>query len=163
MLNLLHPARDACNKAVEEKMRLQSLVVPAVLASLVTTSAQAEDAGRYRLEKSADVYVRMDVLTGEMSLCMERSSQLVCKSAAEERTAFQDEIERLQGTVKALDERIAKLENSLSARLESNLPSEEDFTKTMSYMERFLRGFMGIVKDLDKDNGSSDRPVPQKT
>jgi hypothetical protein len=34
------------------------------------------------------------------------------------------------------------------------LPSEEDFNKTMSYMERFLRGFMGIVKDMDKDNGA---------
>jgi hypothetical protein len=144
-------------------MRLQSLVVPAVLAALATSSAQAENAGRYRLEKSADGYVRMDTQTGEMSLCGERSGQLVCKSAADERTAFQDEIERLQGTVKGLDERIARLENSLAARLESSLPSEEDFNKTMSYMERFLRSFMGIVKDLNKDDAGNDGPSPQKT
>ena len=144
-------------------MRLQSLVVPAVLAALVTASAQAEDAGRYRLEKSADGYVRMDTQTGEMSLCGERSGQLVCKSAAEERAAFQDEIDGLQATVKALDERVARLENSLAARLESSLPSEEDFTKTMSYMERFLRSFMGIVKDLNKDDAGNGTPAPQKT
>ncbi|TIU26520.1 MAG: hypothetical protein E5W34_04165, partial [Mesorhizobium sp.] len=78
--------------------------------------------------------------------------------------AFQDEIDRLQGSVKALDERVAKLENSLSAQLESKLPSEEDFNKTMSYMERFFRSFMDIVKDMDKENGDGGaKPAPQKT
>jgi flagellar motility protein MotE (MotC chaperone) len=99
-----------------------------------------------------------------MSICEERSGQLVCKMAADERAAFQDEVDRLQGSVKALDERVAKLENSLSARLESQLPSEEDFNKTMGYMERFLRGFMDIVKDMDKDNsGDGAKLNSQKT
>ncbi|TGV95506.1 hypothetical protein EN797_040130, partial [Mesorhizobium sp. M2E.F.Ca.ET.154.01.1.1] len=92
------------------------------------------------------------------------SGHLVCKMAADERAAFQDESDRLQGSVKALDERVAKLENSLSARLESQLPSEEDFNKTMSYMERFFRSFMDIVKDMDKENGDGGvKPSPQKT
>jgi hypothetical protein len=44
------------------------------------------------------------------------------------------------------------------------LPSEEDFNKTMSYMERFLRGFMGIVKDMEKDSGEDGlKPNSQKT
>jgi len=92
----------------------------------------------------ANAAVRMiDTRTGNVPLM-----------AADERAAFQDEIDRLQTSVKAMDERVTKLENSLSARLESKLPSEEDFNKTMSYMERFLKGFMGIVKDMDKDNGA---------
>jgi len=33
----------------------------------------------------------------------------------------------------------------------------------MSYMERFLRGFMGIVKDMDKDNGGGAQLNSQKT
>jgi hypothetical protein len=73
-------------------------------------------------------------------------------------------LHRLQTSVKALDERVAKLENSLSARLESKLPSEEDFNKTMGYMERFVRGFMGIVKDMDKESGGDGAKLnPQKT
>ncbi|TIS04904.1 MAG: hypothetical protein E5X09_21840, partial [Mesorhizobium sp.] len=105
-----------------------------------------------------------DTQTGAMSICEERSGQLVCKLAADERSAFQDEIDRLQSTVKALDERVAKLENSLSARLESQLPSEEDFNKTMSYMERFFRSFMDIVKDIDRQEGDGGtKPSPQKT
>ncbi|PBB90414.1 MAG: hypothetical protein EOQ55_27920 [Mesorhizobium sp.] len=145
-------------------MRLQHILIPAALCSLVAASAYSEETDRYRLEKSANGYVRMDTQTGAMSICEERSGQLVCKLAADERSAFQDEIDRLQSTVKALDERVAKLENSLSARLESQLPSEEDFNKTMSYMERFFRSFMDIVKDIDRQEGDgATKPSPQKT
>ena len=143
-------------------MRITSLAACLVFASFFAVPAHADDAGRYRLEKSADGYVRMDTQTGAMSICNERDGQLVCRVAADERTAFQDDIDRLQGSVKALEERVAKLENSLAARLESKLPTEEEFNKTMSYMERFVRGFMGIVKDMDKDNDPA-KPNLQKT
>jgi tetrahydromethanopterin S-methyltransferase subunit B len=148
---------------MEEKMRFQHLVVPAVLVCMTAASAQAEDAGRYRLEKSADGYVRMDTQTGAMSKCQEQNRQLVCRMAADERTAFQDQVDDLQESVKALDARVARLENSLSARLESQLPSEEEFNRTMGYMERFVRGFMGIVKDMNKDEADAAKPLPQKT
>ncbi|MER8393012.1 hypothetical protein NKH10_14005 [Mesorhizobium sp. M1340] len=143
-------------------MRLKHVLIPAALVSLIAASAFSEEADRYRLEKSANGYVRMDTQTGAMSLCEERSGQLVCKTAADERAAFQDEVDRLQNSVKALDERVAKLENSLAARFESTLPSEEDFNKTMGYMERFLRSFMDIVKDMDKDEDGA-KPNSQKT
>jgi tetrahydromethanopterin S-methyltransferase subunit B len=151
------------NWPMEEKMRLHHLVVPAVLVCMTAASAQAEDAGRYRLEKSADGYVRMDTQTGAMSKCQEQNGQLVCRMAADERTAFQDQVDDLQESVKALDARVARLENSLSARLESKLPSEEEFNRTMGYMERFVRGFMGIVKDMNKDEADAAKPLPQKT
>lgn len=144
-------------------MRFQHLVVPAVLVCMAAASAQAEEAGRYRLEKSADGYVRMDTQTGAMSKCQEQNGQLVCRMAADERTAFQDQVDDLQESVKALDARVARLENSLSARLESKLPSEEEFNRTMGYMERFVRGFMGIVKDMNKDEADAAKPLPQKT
>ncbi|RJT38829.1 hypothetical protein D3227_16385 [Mesorhizobium waimense] len=135
-------------------MRLQYILIPAALVSLIAASAWSEETDRYKLEKSTNGYVRMDTQTGAMSICEERAGQLVCKMAADERAAFQDEVDRLQTSMKAMDERVTRLENSLSARLESKLPSEEDFNKTMSYMERFLRGFMGIVKDMEKDDGA---------
>jgi len=143
-------------------MRLQHILIPAALVSLVAASAWSEETDRYRLEKSANGYVRMDTQTGAMSICEERSGQLVCKMAADERAAYQDEIDKLQTSVKALDERVAKLENSLSARLESQLPSEEDFNKTMGYMQQFFRTFKDIVKDMDKDDDGA-RLNSQKT
>lgn len=144
-------------------MRFQHLVIPALLAGLTATTASAEDSGRFRLEKTADGYIRMDTQTGAMSRCREQGEQLVCRMAADERGAFQDEIDRLQTSIDTLEQRVVKLENSLSARLESKLPTEEEFDKTMGYMERFFRSFMGIVRDLNKDEPDTLKPLPQKT
>lgn len=145
-------------------MRLHHVLLPAALCSLVAASAYSEETDHFRLEKSADGYVRMDTRTGAMSICEERSGQLVCKMAADERAAYQDEIDRLDNSVKALDARVAKLENSLSARLESQLPSQEDFNKTMGYMQQFFRTFKDIVKDMDKEDGDGGaKPHQQKT
>ena len=136
-------------------------------------SASAAEPDRYRLEKTPNGYVRMDTATGEMSVCQEKWGELVCKMAADERTAVQDEIERLQSdmkaledrlaTVKALEERVKTLENSLTAKIENSLPTEEDFNKTMSYMERFFRNFMDIVKDFESEDTKPTEPGSDRT
>lgn len=153
-------------------MRPIALIVPVLLVSL-TAGASAAEPDRYRLEKSPEGYVRMDTRTGEMSICQEKWGELVCKMAADERTAVQDEIERLQSEMKALEDRlagmkaledrVAKLENSVTARIEKTLPTEEDFNRTMSYMERFFRSFMGIVRDFENENSKPAEPGTDKT
>ncbi|MFI0844268.1 hypothetical protein [Mesorhizobium sp. IMUNJ 23232] len=140
-------------------MRLLPLTTISLAAVLSSTAFAQED--RYVLEKSGDGFVRMDRRTGEMSTCTQDGASLVCKLAADERTAYQDEIDRLQQDMKALDERVARLENSLTSRLESSLPSEEEFQKGLGYMERFLRTFRDTVQGLDKqplDQGGSAGP-----
>lgn len=129
---------------------MRSLSIALVLGGLplLATSAAAQEAERYRLEKTDEGYVRMDTRTGEMSVCEERASQLICRVAADERTALQDEIDRLNASLKALEERVTALEKK---PVVPGLPTEEEFEKTMSYMERFFRGFMDIVKDFEND------------
>lgn len=142
-------------------MRPVALLVPALLLAGIAGSARGEDVDRYRLEKTENGYVRMDTATGEMSLCEERGGQLVCKIAAEERAAFQDEIDRLQTKLDGLEERVAKLE----ARPEIPkvlVPSEEEFDRSMDLMEKFFRRFMGIAKDFEKDKDQPEAQ-PQKT
>ncbi|KQU75475.1 hypothetical protein ASC75_18030 [Aminobacter sp. DSM 101952] len=144
-------------------MRAVLMLVP-LLAGLGGGSAFAAEGPRYQMEKTDKGYVHMDTQTGEMSICEERDSQLVCKLAADERSALQDEIGRLQTELKAIDQRIVKLENSLTARMESKLPTEEEFEKTMGYMERFFRSFMGMVKDMEKeDKAQQPELAPNKT
>jgi predicted nuclease with TOPRIM domain len=149
-----------------------ALISPLLLLPLLA-GASATEPDRYRLEKTPDGYVRMDTRTGEMSVCQEKWGELVCKMAADERTAVQDEIERLQSDIKALEDRVAnvkalegrvaKLENSMTARIEQSLPTEEDFNKTMSYMERFFRSFMGIVRDFENENSTPSEPGTDRT
>lgn len=136
-------------------------------------SASATEPDRFRLERSPNGYVRMDTKTGEMSICEEKWGELVCRTAADERTALQNEIERLQGELKALndklarvealEERVARLENSMTARIEKSLPTEEDFNRTMSYMERFFRSFMGIVRDFENEDDKPAEPGTNRT
>ena len=131
---------------------------PVILAAAILIlqgSASAHEPERYRLEKTPDGYVRMDTKTGEMSACEKAGSGLVCRMAADERSAMQDEIERLQSDLDALGKRVLQLENSLAAKNEQSLPTEEDFDRTMSYMERFFRSFMGVVKEFEEE-----KPVP---
>jgi hypothetical protein len=159
-------------KRVEDVMPRIALISPLLLLPLLA-SASAAEPDRYRLEKTPNGYVRMDTRTGEMSVCQEKWGELVCRMAADERTAVQNEMERLQtelkalndqlATVKALEGRVAKLENSMTAKIEQSLPTEEDFNKTMSYMERFFRSFMGIVKDFENENPNPAEPGTDKT
>jgi len=144
-------------------MRIAILAGVALLAGI--TVACAQETSRYTLEKTADGYVRMDNRTGEMSICSERSGQLVCRLAADERTAFEDELDRVMGKLEDIEKRLAALEKSAPVNV---IPSDEDLEKTLNFMERFFRRFMDVVKDFDKDIRGGDEPPlpatpPQKT
>jgi hypothetical protein len=137
-------------------MRPVALIVPALLLAGLVGSASGEEVERYRLEKTENGYVRMDTATGEMSICEERTGQLVCKTAADERAAFQDEIDRLQAKLDGIEGRVAKLEER--AIPEALLPSDEEVDKSLDIMEKFFNRFMGMMKQLDKDEA-----LPQRT
>ncbi|MGO7216292.1 hypothetical protein ACCS75_35305, partial [Rhizobium ruizarguesonis] len=62
------------------------------------------DAGRFQLEKSGDPFVRLDRQTGAMSICQDKEGALVCRRAADERAAYEDELDRLAKRVTALEQ-----------------------------------------------------------
>lgn len=133
-------------------------IIAAAAVAMFAAPAMAQDAERYQLERTDDGYVRLDTVTGKMSICQERGGRLVCNVAAEEREAYDREFDSLQDRIEALEDRIAALETSGAA---DRLPSDEEFEQTMGYMEKFFRRFMGIVKDLDKDSGGPNEPRPE--
>jgi hypothetical protein len=136
---------------------MQRLIASCLMFSLFAIPALAEDTARYSLEKTADGYVRMDRQSGEMSVCKETDGQLVCRLAADERAAYETSAAALAKRLDALEQKVAALEGG-SAKSLSALPSEEEFDKTLSMMERFFRRFMGVVKEFDGQEGG-----PQKT
>ena len=135
-----------------------ALLLPLILIAL---PASAQQADRYRMERTDGGFVRMDTQTGQMSFCTEQSGQLVCKDAADHRAAYADQVEALSDRVEALEEQLAALGQS-GPRTDA-LPSEEEFEQTLGFMERFLRRFMGIVKDLEGEAGRDGEPVPDRT
>ncbi len=110
-------------------MRLAALIASLAIAAALPASAAAQDTDRYTLERSGDGYVRMDRRTGEMSICSERTGQLVCKLAADERSAFQDEVDRLQERLTGLEKRVAELETVQRIDPQAMLPTDEQFEK----------------------------------
>jgi hypothetical protein len=132
-------------------MRSLALAVSALLITGFAGFAHSEDVDRYRIEKTDKGYVRMDTRTGEVSNCEEATGQLVCRIAADERLALQDEIERLQARLDALDARVAKLEAQPSIP-KALVPSDEEIDKSLDAMEKFFHRFMGIVKEFDNED-----------
>ena len=125
-------------------------------AALLPVDAFAQDEARYQLEKTTDGYVRLDKQTGDMSICREQYGQLVCRAAADDRNSLADEIGRIDSRLAAVEKR---LESSSSSGFSSNndLPTDEEFEKTMGYMEKFFRRFMGIVRDLNESESGPQR------
>lgn len=140
-------------------MRFMHFVLPAALAVGATAAFAQSDDTRFSMEKTANGYVRMDKRTGEMSICTEQSGQLVCKLAADERSAFEGEVDRMQASIEALEKRVTQLETDK----QSYLPSDEQVDRSMDTMQKFFRSFMDMVKEFDKELGDEPKPGEQRT
>lgn len=126
-----------------------SLIV--MLLPLAASAAEA-DPQRFQLERSGDHFVRLDRQTGAMSLCEEKDGALVCRMAADERAAYESELDRLSDRVTALENKSV---------VSKALPSDAEIDRSIGIMERWMRSFMGIVKEFQsEDKGNA---LPQKT
>src|SRR4051812_38381324 len=111
-------------------MRPVALFVSAFVIAGLAGSARSEEVDRYRLEKTETGYLRMDTQTGAMSICEEKTGQLVCRMATDERSALQDQLERLQSKLDGLEARVAKLEAQPSIP-KVLVPSDEEVDKSL--------------------------------
>jgi len=118
----------------------------------LAASAAETDAGRFQLEKSGDHFVRLDRQTGAMSICQDKDGALVCRMAADERAAYEDELDRLAKRVTALEQ------GNVAQRV---LPSDAEVERSISIMERMMKSFMGMVKEFQAEENTN--PLPQKT
>jgi hypothetical protein len=143
-------------------MRAVPFILAAATAVAFSGPAVAQDAERYRLERTESGFVRMDTRTGQMSFCEERSGELACRPAADARTAETDRTGELDRRVEELEARISALESRAQAQLGAGLPSEAEFEQTLSFMERFIRRFWGVAKDLERES-EPGRSAPDRT
>lgn len=125
-------------------------------ASAATLGAAcAENLQRFELRQSGDGYVRLDTESGAMSVCRQEGEQLVCRMAADDRAALEDETERLSADIERLEARVTALEKS---RVAVPLPSDGDIDRTLGIMERLFRGFVDITRDLEQENRGERLP-----
>ncbi len=132
-------------------MRNIAIGLFAFLLPLGAYAAEA-DTSRFQLERSGDHFVRLDKQTGAMSLCEEKDGALVCRMAADERAAYEQELDRLSARVTALENK---------SIVNKALPSDAEIDRSIGIMERWMRSFMGIVKEFQSEDQRN--ALPQKT
>lgn len=120
-------------------------------AFLFAAPAVAQDQpGRYTMKDIEDGFLRLDTQTGHVSYCRKKSESWVCETAADDRSALDDEIARLDEKNQQLRRRIAELEKQPGAarKNELNLPSDEDMDQIVGFMERLMRRFYAFAQSL---------------
>lgn len=132
-------------------MKILVLILGVTLLPLGAAAAEA-DASRFQVEKSGDHFVRLDRQTGAMSICQDKDGALVCRMAADERAAYEDELDRLS-------ERVTKLEQG--GPIQRALPSDAEVDRSISIMEKMMKSFMGMAKEFQAEENVN--PLPQKT
>lgn len=155
--------RSAIAVAVAKENKSKLIIRSAVLSVLTglalvwgMSPSPAQDMQRYSMEKTEAGIIRLDRQTGEFSLCKEQAGKVECAETKPAQLSNDERVILLEKQVADLTARIAKLEKSGVAN--GTLPSEEEFEKGLSYMERFMRSFMGVAKSLDEP-----APVPNRT
>ncbi|CZT34118.1 hypothetical protein [Rhizobium sp. 9140] len=132
------------------------LAIVALLAGAVPALAQEPVPGRYSMQKTETGIARLDTQTGEVTLCQEKAGDLVCRMAADERTAYDLELDLLEKRVETLEKAVKDAPSGFSPRL----PTQEEIDQTMGIMDRMLRSFMGIARDFGREWQGEEKTPP---
>ena len=166
---------------------IRSVLAGAVAAALGASAVRAQptptqpppgDDRRFQFNQVDDGYLRLDLKTGEVSLCKARAIGWSCLTVADERAALDSEIARLQGEnaamKKAMLDRGLQLPSGVvaeapqavappavkpaapppAARDDSptlRMPSDADIDRMMTTVEKVWRRMLEMMNNLQKD------------
>jgi len=142
-------------------------IVPAGAAepNSAIPDSQLDDT-RYQMRRDGDGIIRLDRKTGTISRCQTRGTSLVCRMAADERTALEEEIAGLQTQLDELkttrsngdigdDSSGPGKDQGTRENLQSENKSDQAFDKelnrAMEYSTQILRRFFTVMKELRKE------------
>ncbi len=143
-----------------------AILTASVLALPIAAAAYAQEPGssRYTLERTENGFVRLDTRTGEMSICTEKTGQLVCRLAADERRAFEESLSDLSARVEELEKR---LDLVAPTEQDPGIPDEAELDRALNAMEKMMRRFFGMVEELEKEFEDKPKiplePIPDRT
>lgn len=137
-----------------------------LVGALVAVQARAQtpetEDNRYQFNRVEDGYLRLDLKSGQVSQCSRRSVGWACATVADDRTAFDGEIARLQAENAALKK--AMLDRGLAlpggvttdvpaARGDRDLrlPNHDDVDRMLTAVEKVWRRLVEMLKSLPQD------------
>lgn len=124
-------------------------------AKAVETAAETDDlqSGRYELQRDGDDFIRLDKRSGQMSICRKRSGQLVCRMAADDREAIEEEFDSLLDRLDRLEAKLEEQDDGTRERHSFRWDDEdfdafeEELDDALDFSARLLKRFHGKMKD----------------
>ncbi len=158
----------------------------ALLLAVATAgvAAATENSGRFSMSPSGDGFMRLDKVTGAVSLCERKDGDWACRSLPDDQKALQDKIGKLEQEKRALQDENRRLEDVMGLNPDApksgpeagkpdplpgprsgpSLPTEKDVDKAFDYVEGMLKKFRDRLKKLDEETmpppGAPNAPVP---
>lgn len=132
-------------------------------AALAQSDAPEGDQTRYQFTRVEDGYLRLDLRSGQVSLCSRRDIGWSCLTVPDDRAALEQEIGRLQSENVALKKQLLargvplpdgiKPDQPGAKGSEGELksPSNADIDRMISAVERVWRRLLEMIGRLQKD------------
>jgi len=129
-------------------MRYQSLAL-AVAMVLLSFPATGQAGGDRRIIPTEDGFMEIDTHSGAVTQCQRAPDGYRCAPAKSDPSALQAEIDRLRQENAELRGQLAQRAPGLrpDQRTKPQLPTDQEIDRALDVMERFLRRFMGILRD----------------
>lgn len=127
----------------------------AMLTMQPAGAAQTDDpeSERFELRRDGDDFIRLDKRSGQMSICRKHSGQLVCRMAADDREAIEEEFDSLLDRLDRLEAKLEEQDDGTRER-HSYRWDDEDFDEfekelddALDFSARFFKRFYGKMKD----------------
>jgi hypothetical protein len=136
----------------------------ALLAPALADDATPDtEHGRYTFNQTAEGFLRLDVQTGDVSLCAKRAVGFACQAVPDDRTVLENEIARLRAENGALKKEILAhgmtLPNvaapEISAAPHDNdvtirLPDNADIDRAVAYVGQLWQRFVDAIARAQK-------------
>ena len=132
-------------------MRYQSLAL-AVATVLLSLPAFGQAGGDRRIIPTDDGFMEIDLQTGAVTQCLRAPDGYRCAPAKTDPSALQAELERLRKENAELRSQLSQPRPGLRPeRTKPPQPTDHEIDRALDVMERFLRRFMGILRDEKPD------------
>ena len=140
-------------------------VAGALAASAAHAQSPDTEDNRYQLNRVDDGYLRLDLKSGQVSLCTRREVGWACRAVPDERAALDGEIARLQNENAALKKSLLDRGLPLPGAVTSvppvagntdndndvKLPRHADIDRMMAAVEKAWRRLVEMFANLQKD------------